>query len=107
MLSIVEPYELPSENGRVQMGTRHDGNTGIVCLESDLTNFPKAIAELQHGAARQKAVEIAGQRGLPNPACGMPASPYPVDAQGLPVTRPTEQKIYRYHVDVPVTRRMT
>jgi len=93
----------------VEEGTRHDGTKGIVCLESDVSgpNFSSAITELDSGAARNEAIKVAAAKGLPDPRVeGLNNSPYPVDAEGKVVTNPMAQKVHRYRVDIPVTRRL-
>lgn len=85
---------------------KHDGTKGTVTLRSDNENFPLAIQELQNGATRNMAIEAAAKEGLPDPRCEIAVQPYAVDPEGEPVTRPREQKIDHYRVDVPVTRRL-
>lgn len=107
-LSVVEQYELKDDHGEtVVMGTRHNGNSGICCLKSDLRDFPKAISELSSGVARNQAIEEMAKLGLPDPRVDpMSLAPYPVDSKGFPITRPTEQKIDHYQVDIPMTKRL-
>lgn len=92
----------------------HDGTQGTVVVESDLKDFPQAIMELQSGAAAHEAIKAAAMRGLADPRnAGMNAQPYPVNQDGEDSiqdngeTRPlASEDIFRYRVDVPLTRRL-
>lgn len=92
----------------IEESTRHDGVRGVVCLESDISgpDFSKAIAELQGLEAKNEAIKVAASKGLPDPRIEMTSFPYAVDANGEMVTRPREQQVYRYRIDIPVTRRL-
>jgi hypothetical protein len=84
----------------------HNGDTGRATMESDLTDFPLAISELQNGATRQAAIVAASQKGLPDPRVGMNNSVYPVNAAGELLKDPLQDRIHRYRIDVELTRRM-
>ena len=93
----------------VEEGTTHDGTKGVVCFESDVDgpNFSSAISELTNGATRNEAIKVAASKGLPDPRVeGLNNSAYPVDAEGKAVTNPMAQKVHRYRIDIPVTRRL-
>jgi hypothetical protein len=80
--------------------------TQAILLESDITdkdNFHLAIRELQHADARNAAITAATQLGISNARVGMPAHPFPVDADGNTVVRPTEQDVDRYRVEIEIT----
>lgn len=86
---------------------QHDGTAGIVILESDNTDFPLAIQELQHGSARQLAIEQASRAGLADPRVNqIDQSTYSVTEDGTTLTDPKKEKIYRYRIDIGVTRRL-
>ncbi len=84
----------------------HNGTKGTVICESDKTDWPLAIAELQNGSTRNTAIEAAAKEGLADPRCEIALAAYAIDAEGEPVVKPKEQQIAAYRVDVAVTRRL-
>lgn len=92
----------------VKEKTKHDGTKGVVCLETDCSgpNFSSGITELQSGVARHEAIKVAAESGLPDPRVEIAASAYPVDAEGQEVVNPMAQRVHRYRIDIPVTRRL-
>lgn len=84
-----------------------DGKTLIV-IESDKSKeWSLAITELQGPDSRRMAIQHATAHcGVSNARTELPSAPYAVDEHGNDVTRPTEQKIHRYRVDVPITQGM-
>ena len=88
-----------------------DGKDTVI-VESDLNGqkgqeWSLAIVELQSAAAREMAVKFANRDGgVSNARCEMPSGPYPVDAEGTTVSKPKEQTIHRYRVDIPISAGM-
>lgn len=108
MLKTIEEFDIKDEKGQKigEGGTRHDGTAGNVTFESDLTDWPKAIAELTHGAAKNEAVKAMAKLGLPDPRVQLVGMAYPVDSDGNQITDPLKQQIHRYRIDIPMTRRL-
>lgn len=85
-------------------------DAGKVVVESDCDgtgkdHFAPAFAELDNVSARRMAVDHAAANGVNSPACGVPGSPYPVDAHGE-VVASSEQVVSRYRLDVPIRARL-
>lgn len=89
-------------------------NTAVIESDldgSDKLNYAPAMTELKSSEAKRLAIREAAIRGISSPGCGIPSSPYPVDAEGRPIdltpdlTKAGEQasKIHRYRIDIPVT----
>lgn len=93
----------------IEAATEHDGTAGVVVLESDIDGppFTDAFAELNSSSAKNLAIETAAKGGLADPRCnGMAHSPYATDDKGEMITDAVKQRIHRYRVDIPVTRRL-
>lgn len=78
----------------------------VVLLESDIEDskdFHLAIRELQHPGTRNMAIQAATRMGVANARVGMMQHPFPVDVKGNTVTRPMEQQVHRYRIEVEVT----
>jgi hypothetical protein len=83
-----------------------DAGTPAVLLESDITekkDFHLAIRELQHADARHAAIAAATRMGVANARVGFPEAPFPIDADGEVVVRPTEQEVVKYRTEIPIT----
>lgn len=87
---------------------------GVVVIESEQTNYARAIEELRGMKAREMALKYAAEKGLGSPAInGNPVGPYAVNArgetteelekQGIAATDPRRQP-HRYRVEIPVTK---
>ena len=80
-----------------------------VTVESDKDGSPGqeynlAITELQGPASRNMAIKFAAENGIINARCELPTAPYAVDPAGNPVVKPTQQRIYRYRTDIPISQ---
>lgn len=85
---------------------KNDGTSGVVILESDNSEYSKAIMELQGGGARELAIKEAAKNGIPDPRCnGLSFSAYPVDEKGNQLDDP-RATIGGYRIDVPVTSKI-
>lgn len=104
--TIAEFETKDADGNPVKGGTHHNGTKGIVCLESDLADYPMAIQELRSGAARNEAITVMAGLGLPDPRCEMSAHPYPITDKGGPVIDPRADRIAAYRIDIPLTRRL-
>lgn len=93
---------------------------GEIVIESDDTNFSRAIGSLDSMGVKTLALAYAARNGISNPAMdGIATSAYPIniegktfesltDEQGQPL-HPTHRLMqpYRYRVAVPVRSRLT
>lgn len=94
--------------------------SGVVVLESDLTDFPRAIDELSSADARNLAVAHASRiMGLGDARQnGNHHHPYPINLHGEPIENltdadhlplpPTHERMQpvRYRAEFPVCRRL-
>jgi hypothetical protein len=100
-LEVVEQYTCGSET----LGTAPQV-PAFVCLRSTLS-LDKQIGELTDVAAKHLAIQVAQARGVSDARInGFSSATTPVDANGVPITDPKNQKIDRYHIDIPVCGRL-
>lgn len=83
-----------------------DNQRGNVIVESDLSDWPLAIQEVQSMPSRKLAVEHAVKLGMADPSVNGNISYFPVDTTGEVVIDSTKQRIYRYRGEIPIIKKM-
>ena len=83
-------------------------NEAVVVIEELIGGPSNPVEALLDPAVKKLALEKAAQEGISNPALTIHLShPYPVDAEGRPVTQvgPGAPVVAAYRIDVPVASR--
>ena len=84
-------------------------NETVVVVEEPVGGPANPIETLLSAETKQFALAKAAQEGMANPALSINlAHPYPVDAEGKPITKvgPDAPKVVAYRVDIPVVSRI-